>query len=305
MSLEKINGEIGLCSLAAIAADVPDDEFEAVAYYTLLSIDNVIDIMDYPFPQLKTTAQARRSVGVGITNMAFEMASKGLTYTSLEGKQHIHRLAERHSYWLHKASLRLARERGNAPWIHRTKYADGWLPIDTANKEIDKVVQQPLIYDWETLRQEIKAQGGIRNSVLEAHMPCESSSVASYHTNGLYPIRDLKVVKTSGNNKNLFLAPQMELLADKYQLAWDVPTRDMIEVYACVQKFTGQGISADFYKRYDSKVRMVGTKEILQNYLLMKKYGLKTAYYLNFLTRAEDENQVYEEEAPACDSCSL
>lgn len=147
--------EIGLCSLAAIAANVPDKDYEQVAYYTLLSIDNVIDIMDYPFPQLKTTAQARRSIGVGITNLAYDMATRDLTYTSLEGKQHIHRLAERHSYWLHKASLRLAKERGNAPWIDKTKYVDGWLPIDTANKEIDMVVQQPLMYDWETLKAEL------------------------------------------------------------------------------------------------------------------------------------------------------
>lgn len=301
--MEKIDGEIGLCSLSAVAANVPDDVFEEVAYYTLLSIDNVIDIMDYPFARLKTTAQARRSVGVGITNLAYDMASRGLEYTSLEGKQHIHRVAERHSYFLHKASLRLAKERGNAPWIDRTKYVDGWLPIDTANKEIDKVVQQPLIYDWEGLRHEIKEQGGIRHSVLVAHMPCESSSVGSYHTNSLYPIRDLKVIKTSGTNKNLFLAPEMEALKDSYQLAWDIPTKDMIETYAIVQKFTGQAISADLYIKYDSNNRQVGTKQMLQEFLLMRKYGLKTRYYINSCTRSAED--VYEEEAAACDSCSM
>ena len=302
-SIEK-TGEIALCSLAAVAANVPDKDYEQVAYYTLLSIDNVIDIMDYPFPHLKTTAQARRSVGVGITNLAFDMATRGLTYTSLEGKQHIHRLAERHSYWLHKASLRLAKERGNAPWIAKTKYVDGWLPIDTANKEIDKVVQQPLMYDWEALRAEIKEQGGIRNSVLEAMMPCESSSIGSYHTNGIYGIRDLKVIKTSGTNKNLFLAPEMETLKGAYQLAWDIPTKDMIEVYAIIQKFTGQAISADLYIKYDSNNRQVGTKQMLQDFLLMRKLGMKSRYYINSRTRAELEVG-YEEESAACDSCSL
>jgi ribonucleoside-diphosphate reductase alpha chain len=296
--------EIGLCSLAAVAANVPDEEYEKIAYYTLLSIDNVIEIMDYPFPQLKTTAQARRSVGVGITNLAYEMATKGLKYTSIEGKRHIHKLAERHSYWLHKASLRLAKERGNAPWISKTKYVDGWLPIDTANKEIDSIVGQPLMYDWETLRAEIKEQGGIRNSVLEAVMPCESSSIASYHANGPYPIRDLKVIKTSGTNKNLFLAPEMETLKGAYQLAWDIPTKDLIEVYSVIQKFTGQAISADFYIRYDSENRQVGVKQMLQDFLYMRKMGLKSRYYINSRTRAELEVQ-YEEAAPECDSCSL
>jgi ribonucleoside-diphosphate reductase alpha chain len=301
---EEGTGEIGLCSLAAIAANTKDEDYEKVAYSTLLSVDNVIDLMDYPFPQLEFTAKARRSVGIGITNLAFELASKGLTYTSMEGKQHIHRLYERHSYWLHKASLRLAKERGNAAWMHKTKYPGGWLPIDTANREIDKLVDQPLMFDWEALRAEIVEQGGIRNSVLEAHMPCESSSIGSYHTNGPYPIRGLKVVKTSGNNKNLFLAPEMETLADKYQLAWDIPVTDMIEVYAIMQKFTGQAISADFYVRYDSENRNVGVKKMLQEFLLMRKLGLKTRYYMNSATRAELA-ETYGEEAPDCESCSL
>jgi ribonucleoside-diphosphate reductase alpha chain len=298
------NGEIGLCSLAAIAANTPENMYELVSYYALLSIDNVIEIMDYPFPQLKYTAQARRSVGVGITNLAYQMAVMGLKYTELEGKQYIHRLAERHSYFLHKASLRLAKERGVAPWIDRTKYVDGWLPIDTANREIDLVVQQELVYDWESLRAEIKEVGGIRNSVLEAHMPCESSSSASGHTNSLYPIRDFKVMKTSGNNKNLFIAPKLDELRYKYQLAWDVPTRDMIEVYAIVQKFTGQCISADLYERYDSEERKIGTKQMLTDFLYMRKLGMKTRYYINTKTRSELDKP-YEEEAAACDSCSL
>ena len=74
-----------------------------------------------------------------------------LSYKSIEGKKEIHRLAERHSYFLHKASLCLGKEVVISPWIDKTKYPDGWLPIDTANKEIDKIVNQELLYDWETL----------------------------------------------------------------------------------------------------------------------------------------------------------
>lgn len=165
-------GEIGLCSLAAICAgNVTDDEYEEVAYYALLMIDNAIDIMEYPFPQLAVTAKARRSAGVGITNLAYDMANRGLKYSSPEGKQYMFRLAESHSYYLHKASLRLAKERGTCEWINKTKYPSGWLPIDTGNKVIRDLVNQPLLKDWEALRAEIIANGGIRNSVLEAFMP--------------------------------------------------------------------------------------------------------------------------------------
>ena len=83
-------------------------------------IDNVIELMEYPFPQLAATAKARRSIGVGITNLAYDMAVRGLRYSSISGKRYIHKLAELHSYSLHKASLRLAKERGVCDWIGKT-----------------------------------------------------------------------------------------------------------------------------------------------------------------------------------------
>lgn len=299
-------GEIGLCSLAAISATVEPERYEKVAYYTCLMIDNVIDIMEYPFPQLKTTAQARRSIGVGITNLAHAMAQKGLKYSGIEGKKFIHRLAERHSFSLHRASVRLAMERGRCDWYERTRYADGWLPIDTANRAIDEVVRQPLQHDWESLRSDI-ATHGTRFSVHEAHMPCESSSAASGHTNGLYPIRAYKVVKTSGVNKNLFIAPELDTLRGSYELAWDIPTKDMIEVYSIVQKFTGQAISADLYQRIEKDAEgkpIVSMKQLLTDWFHRVKLGVKTRYYINSAT-GQELSALREEEEPVCDSCSL
>jgi ribonucleoside-diphosphate reductase alpha chain len=301
---EEGNGEIGLCSLGAIAANTPDEMYEQIAYSTLLAIDNVIDIMDYPFPQLKYTATRRRNAGVGITNLAYEMAVKGLKYTDYEGKRYIDYLAERHSYYLHKASIRLAKERGPCEWLDRTKYVDGWLPIDTANRAIDEVIgHRPHSFDWEALRIE-GMKYGYRFSVLEAHMPCESSSIAGGHTNSLYPIRDYKMLKTSGNNKNLFIAPNLDELRSRYQLAWDVPSKDMFDCYALVYKWTGQAISADIYHRYASGERKIGTKQMLTDFLYQRKVGLPTRYYVNTKTRAELE-EVYEEAEPECDTCSL
>lgn len=280
-------GEIGLCSLGAIVAgNTTHEEWEDVAYYAVLMIDNVIELMDYPFNQLEYTAKARRSIGVGITNLAYDMANRGLKYSSVSGKRYIHKLAEMHSYYLHKASLRLAKERGVCDWIGKTKYPEGWLPIDTANKVIDTIVDQPLLCDWESLRKDIIANGGIRNSVLEAFMPNESSSVATGGTNSIYPIRSLKVIKTSGTNKNLFIAPKAEEMKWDYELAWDIPTTDLIEMYAIVQKFTGQAISADLYVTYNNSVgeKSIGAKELLTQFLYMVKMGLKTRYYVNSST---------------------
>lgn len=301
--LNRAGGEIGLCSLAAISATVAPARYDLVAYYACLMIDNVIEIMEYPFPQLGYTARARRSIGVGITNLAYAMAKQGLKYSTLEGKQAIYRLAERHSLALHRASIKLAEERGACDWFHETRYASGWLPIDTANKEIQQKLGVDYSREWDEIAAGIDRHG-MRFSVLEAHMPCESSSAASGHTNGLYPIRSGKVVKTSGTNKNLFIAPEWEALKSQYELAWDVPTKDLIDCYAAVQCFTGQAISADLYISYNSDgKREISSKQLLEEWLYRVKMGLKTRYYIN--SRTGVDLSTMEEDEPDCESCSL
>lgn len=307
MKIVKIEhkNEIGLCNLAAVVAGkVTPEEYEAVAYRALKMVDNVISQMDYPFPNLKFTAQARRSAGIGITNLAYDLASKKLSYSSEEGKAYMHRLAEMHSFYLHKASVQLAKERGKCLWYDRTKYSDGWLPIDTYTKEVDNITSQGLLLDWEGLRADI-AKYGMRNSVLEAFMPVESSSQASGTTgttNSIYPVRDLVVIKTSGNNKTVFAVPGLETLKDSYEIAWNIPMKDMTEMYAIFQKFCGQAISADFYRKFEEgKPKRISAKELFTDLLYRSKCGLKSKYYSNsasgLTVAATDEVE--------CESCKL
>lgn len=302
-------GEVALCFIAAISAGrVKPEEYEDVAYYTAMLVDNTIDITNYPFKQVELTAKARRSLGIGITNLADALAVKGLSYSSQEGKQYIHDLAEMHSYYLHKASLRLAKVKGNAQWIDKTKYPQGWLPIDTYNKNVDSIVSG-LKYDWEQLRKDIIEQGGIRNSVLESTMPAESSSQASNTTNSIYPIRDLVITKASGKNKIPCYVPSYGNLFTRlnYEKAYDVPYKDIVDLYAIVQKFHGQGISADFYfdpSKYPN--RKIGAKEQLQRLLYAAKMGVKGRYYMNTKTEAGKDLES-EDNGKGCSSggCQL
>lgn len=323
------DGEVALCFLASLVAGrVKQEEYEDVAYYTVLMIDNVMDIMTYPYENMESTVKKRRSIGVGITNVAHYIATHRVPYGSPESKQLVHDLAELHSYSLHKASLRLAKERGVCEWIGKTKYPSGWLPIDTYNKAIDSVVKDPTLkQDWESLRKEIVDFGGIRNSVLEAYMPNESSSLATNTTNGIYPVRDHVIFKKSPQGQVLFIVPDYEKLKDYYTSAWDTPTNDLIDIYALFQKFTGQTISADLYldytKQKDGKISM---KEQLGYLIKATKVGMKTWYYLNSKVGAGDsltaelhaKKQAEEEtkknypliadssvEDPYCESCAL
>lgn len=277
--------EIGLCSLAAInVANIKNDaHYAKAAYYALKMIDKCIHLSDFAFPHLELTAKARMNAGIGIVGLAHYMAKNKKLYSSQEGKDEIHKLAETHSWHVINASLRLGKELGNAPWMQRTKWPDGWLPVDTYNKSVDSVVTVELQRDWESLRRAIIDNKGIRNSCIVNHMPSESSSKASQTTNSVYPVRDLTLIKTDASVNTLWAAPDGDKLKKWYEIAWDVSTKDMIDVYAIIQKFTDQSISADLYRKLIAD-ETVSTQEMIRDYLYMVKMGMKTRYYQNTKT---------------------
>lgn len=276
------SGEIGLCSLGGIViSKIKDDaEYYKCAYYALLAIRHAILHSEYVFPHLKETAISRMSAGVGILGLAHYLAQRNLNYTSHDSLNAIHRVAERHYYMLLKASLALSKEYGKCAYMNKTKWVDGWLPIDTYNKNVDSITTEPLLYDWETLRQDIIDNKGIHNSVLVAHMPAESSSLSSGTTNGIYPIRRLSLTKNNNNYAIPYTVPQNETLSDKYTIAYDINPVDLKKVYAVIQKFTDQAISADEFVRIVNG-RKLTTKELLTNFMTDVRYGNKSRYYLN------------------------
>ena len=184
--------------------------------------------------------------------------------------------------------------------MHKTKWPDGWLPIDSYKKSVDEIVEPVYFYDWEALRAEVIENGGIRNSCLITHMPTESSSKASSVPNSVYPIRDLYLKKTDRNTVISWCAPNCDLLGEKYQIAWNIPSVDLIKVYAVLQKFCDQSISADLYQdRRGDKVE-VTTEQMITEFLAMVKYGMKTRYYQNSLVAAENNSVTDMNKAPVC-----
>lgn len=298
------NGEISLCALAGIIApNIEDDkEYYKACYYALKMIDYCIDNNSYVFKHLEYTAKVRRNAGAGIIGLAYELAKNNLNYTTKESKAYMHFLAERHSYFLIKASLELAKEKGLAPWIHKTKWSNGWLPIDDYNSNVDKIADFKYHYNWEELRKELKEVGGIRHSALVAHMPTESSSKATGMPNGLYPIRDIYLVKTDGSNTVDWISYEADKLKDKYQRAWDIPLKDLIEMYAIFTKFADQGISADIYIDR-TKEKELKASRLLDELLYMWYYGVKTRYYTN--AKTTDAEALEEIKGCSGGSCTL
>lgn len=170
-------GEIALCTLSAINLGTITDlsELEDIASITVRALDNLLDYQDYPVEAARKSTMYRRTLGVGVINFAYYLAKNGRFYSNGSGNNLTHRTFEAIQYYLLKASMNLAKERGACPGFHETTYSQGILPIDTYKKDIDKLTNEPLHLDWETLRSEIK-EFGLRNSTLSALMPSECQS---------------------------------------------------------------------------------------------------------------------------------
>lgn len=298
------NGLVGLCFLLAIdVAKTPREDYANVAYYAARALDNIIDKMYYPLENLKS-GQKFRSIGIGVTNLAYYLAREGFNYTSRESHTEMHRMAELHQHSLYRASIELAKERGAFEWYDRTKYGDGKLCIDSYNKNIDQYHDAELELDWASLYEDM-SKYGMRFSTLSAHMPCESSSMYGYSTNGLYPARGLRVIKSRPEGLAPFPVPEMERLRGRYQLAWDISQIDMYTCYGIWQKFTCQGISADSYldkAKYPDQ--RVPSSVLMKNFLHGAKIGVKTNYYFNTDGVSKSDEPTVVPEA-ACESCDV
>lgn len=283
--------EVALCSLAAtnITEEMSDDEYRDVMYYAYKMIDYCILHNEYIMPHIGVTAKARMNAGVGMMGLATHMARRRLKFNTAEGLQELHRVFERHLYFAIQASIQISKERGLAPWIGRTKWPDGWTPLQTYRKEVDQLANFEYQYDWTEVSEQIKANGGLAHSCLINFMPGESSSKALGATNSIYGIRELVMLKGDANNMLRWAAPYGDDPAYLYQSMWDLTLPEQNSLYAVAQKFCDQSASADWYLDFTNRLT-VGSTEIMEAELDRVRKGVKTRYYINTLMPASKDS---------------
>ncbi|WP_087019998.1 class 1a ribonucleoside-diphosphate reductase subunit alpha [Thaumasiovibrio subtropicus] len=290
-NVEDENGEIALCTLSAFNLGKLEslDELEELAELTVRALDALLDYQDYPLPAAKISTMNRRTLGVGVINYAYYLAKNGAKYSDGSGNALTHRTFEAIQYYLLKASLGLAKEQGACPAFNETKYAKGILPIDTYKQDLDKICDEPLHYDWESLRSEIQ-EHGLRNSTLSALMPSETSSQISNATNGIEPPRGYVSVKASKDGILKQVVPEYSKYKDNYELLWEIgPNDGYLQLVGLMQKFVDQAISAN--TNYDPAAQPGGKvpmKLLLKDLLTAYKLGVKTLYYHNTRDGASD-----------------
>jgi ribonucleoside-diphosphate reductase alpha chain len=278
------NGEIALCTLSAFNLGKIEslDELEELADLAVRALDNLLDYQDYPVPAALTATMGRRTLGIGVINFAYYLAKNGVRYSDHSANNLIHRTFEAIQFYLMKASNELAKEKGACPKFNETTYSQGIMPIDTYKKDVDKICDEPLHLDWDSLRASV-VEHGLRNSTLSALMPSETSSQISNATNGIEPPRGHISIKSSKDGVLKQVVPEYERLKGQYELLWDIPSNDgYLQLCAIMQKFVDQTISANTsYNPSNYEGNKVPMKLLLKDLLTTYKLGIKTLYYHN------------------------
>lgn len=297
--------EVGVCILGGINMGYCTDErLPVVSEFLVRLLEAIIDYGTYAVPEVEKAAKMRRTLGIGFSDVFHLMALNKKFYNTREGRQFISNRVELCSYHMIRTSIELAKEHGPCQLLSDTKYADGIMPCDTYNKNVDQLVgpNEEFDLDWEALRVDL-LRYGIRHSTLMANAPFGSSAMVSNSTSGVEPPRGLVVSKKG----NLKLVPGIKKIGKYYTTAWgeDFDNISYFKFLAVIQKWMDQTISVN---QYHNLLLTGGKKKkslLIKETLTARFFGLKTLYYSNIRSTnrkdgEDDEDEIIEEEEVGC-----
>ena len=316
--LDDSDGRIALCTLGSInwgAFRNPEDMRRACRILQR-SLCNILDYQDFLSIQSKLSNDEIQPLGIGITNLAYWHAKRGLKYGDKDALQDVKSWMEHQAFYLTEATVELARERGPCLDSEKTRYGQGVFPWELRARAVNELANFEPELDWETLRTNMK-QYGVRNATLMAVAPVESSSVVINSTNGIEMPMSLISTKESKAGSLTQVVPEYAKLKNKYQLMWE--QKDCVgylKTAAVIQVYVDQSISTNtFYNPAHFADRKVPTTLIAKNLMNFLRWGGKTLYYSLInkqgskgIDEAIDAGKLeaidFDEEAD-CESCKL
>jgi ribonucleoside-diphosphate reductase alpha chain len=313
--LDDADGRIALCTLGSInwgAFRNPEDMRRACRILHR-SLNNILDYQDFLSIQSKLSNDEIRPLGIGLTNLAYWHAKRGLQYGEKDALGEVKTWMEHQAFYLTEASVELARERGKCEGSDHTRYGQGTFPWELRAKGVNELADFSPELPWEALRSEMKTHG-VRNATQMAVAPVESSSVVINSTNGIEMPMSLISVKESKAGSLTQVVPEYHKLKNRYQLMWEQKDCDSyLKTAAVIAAYVDQAISVNtFYNPAHFADRKVPTTLIARNLMQSHYWGLKTFYY-SLINKTGSKNVT--EDAPlevidfddqeSCESCKL
>jgi ribonucleoside-diphosphate reductase alpha chain len=280
--IEDPEGRIALCTLGSInwGAFRTPAEMKKACRVLVRSLSNLLSYQDFLSVQSKLANTDFEPLGVGITNLAYWHARKGLKYGEEDALAEVKRWMEHQAYYLTEMSVELAQERGACKRSEFTWYGRGVFPWERRSNGVNELTDFTPSLDWEPLREKMKKYG-IRNATLMAVAPVESSSVVLNSTNGIEMPMELISVKESKAGSFVQVVPDYRRLKNRYQLMWEqTDCVNYLKTAAVLAVYIDQSLSTNtFYNPAHFESSKVPGTLIAKNLMLAYKWGLKTIYY--------------------------
>jgi ribonucleoside-diphosphate reductase alpha chain len=313
--LDDPDGRIALCTLGSInwgAFRNPEDMRRACRILHR-SLNNILDYQDFLSIQSKLSNDEIRPLGIGITNLAYWHAKRGLQYGDKDALAEVKSWMEHQAYYLTEMSVELAKERGRCLGSDQTRYGKGVFPWELRAKGVDELANFAPELNWEGLRAQMRGHG-VRNATTMAIAPVESSSVVINSTNGIEMPMSLISVKESKAGSLTQVVPEYHKLKNKYQLMWEQKDCDgYLKTAAVIAAYVDQSISTNtFYNPAHFADRKVPTTLIARNLMQSHYWGLKTFYY-SLINKTGSKNVTEDaplevidfDEQEDCEACKL
>ncbi len=294
-------GSINLANLVKRKADGEYEfdwqRYEETIRKTTRFLDNIIDVNQYPVPEIDIASKESRRIGLGVMGVADLLYKLKIPYNSKEGYDLQSKLSEALTYYSMEESVALAKTRGEFPLCSKTEYPEGKIPVAGYYEK----PKESHSYEWDALIEKIQKHG-IRNVLTTTVAPTGTLSMISDCSNGMEPAFALvfekrvtvgrffytnKIVEQALKEHGLYNDEILAKIADNYGslkgipeipewmqkvfvTAMDIHWADHLMAQGVWQNWIGNAIAKTINMPYD-----VTADDVKSAYLLAHELGLK------------------------------
>lgn len=279
------------------------DHLRKVVDKAVTFLDRVIDINYYPINEARNSNSQWRPIGLGIMGLQDAFFKMRLPFESEEAQRTSARISEVVYYQAITTSCRLSQELGAFPKFKDSRYAEGKLQVQLAEK--NQAAMPELNHDWDKLAEEV-GRKGIRNSLLIAIAPTATiaSIVGCYESTepqisnffkretlsgeflnvNRYLVADLKraglwneklrsrIIQADGSIQHIEEIPAE--IRGLYKTVWEISQKSLIDMAVARSTFICQSQSLNLFLE-DPTIGKLSSM-----YMHAWKQGVKTTYYL-------------------------
>lgn len=271
--------------------------YEEIIRKTTRFLDDIIDVNNYPVPEINVASKESRRIGLGVMGVADLLYKLKIPYNSKEGYELQSKLSEALTYYSMEESVALASSRGEFPLCSKTEYPEGKIPVSGYyEKSKDKHS-----FEWGPLIEKIKTHG-IRNVLTTTVAPTGTLSMIADCSNGMEPAFALvfekrvtvgrffytnKILEAALKENGLYSEELLAKIADNYGsvkgideipqwmqdvfvTAMDIHWADHLMAQSVWQDWIGNAIAKTINMPYD-----VTVDDVKSSYLLAHELGLK------------------------------